>query len=111
MRNHGGLTADRLRKMPWHERVGMVASELSRTDSLHRMGGGSGLEGCVARARELMGVVESSPDIPPDAAAALAGVARMMGRTRLLSERDLAGRLCGQLTGIYASAKAPAGTA
>lgn len=79
----------------------MVASELSRADSLARSGGGPEVEGCLARARELLGVLESCPTYPPHAAAVLAEAARGLCERRLSDAPAKAGPLYQRLMALY----------
>lgn len=83
--------------MPWKTQVGMVASELSRIDGLLGQGGGPEIQGCLDRARELLGVLESTSAAPIDAGVALNAVARSLSEARqdvtVTWARDLYGRL------------------
>jgi hypothetical protein len=56
----------------------MVDSELSRACSLLEQGGGAEVRGCLLRARELMGVLESQPVIPEEHGLRLLEVTRSM---------------------------------
>jgi hypothetical protein len=49
----------------------MIASEFSRAKHLSKNGGGSEVEACVLRARELFGVLESEKNIPSNIAKSL----------------------------------------
>ena len=83
MRYHKALSAARLREMPWKTLVGMVASELGRTARLLDQGGGPEMAGCLQRARELLGVLESLSSVPAEPGLILAGIAEELAPSKL----------------------------
>lgn len=85
MRYHRALAAERVRSMPWKTQVGMVASELSRAGQLFAQDGHSGpeIESCLNRARELLGVLESTSAAPLEAAGVLRQVSYELSSPRL----------------------------
>lgn len=103
MRYHKNLTAESLRRLPWRSQVGMIASELSRVRHLRESGGGPEIIGCLQRARELFGVLESSPRLPQEVAAVLAEFARELGQNRLANAPAKAGDFYQQLMALYRS--------
>ncbi len=84
--------------MPWHVQAGMVACELSRAASLLDQGGGDEVNGCIRRARELMGILESAPAIPPGPLPALAEAARGLAARDIARDAALVSRFRDSLT-------------
>ena len=105
MNHHKHLTAERVRQMPWTSQAGMVASELSRAGNLAKAQGTEEARRCLLRARELMGILETNPAIPPDQGIILAENARSMTMARLMADAGLVDRLCRNLTEIYAKSR------
>ena len=103
MRYHKQLTADRVRSMPWKTQIGMIASELSRASHLTEQGGGPEVLGCLQRARELLGVLESSPSVPRETALPLLKVAEELSLRRLSDASFNAGALYGRLMELYSA--------
>lgn len=101
LRYHPNLTAERVRALPWRTQVGMVASELSRARHLSAAGGGPEVEGCLQRARELLGVLESSGSTPREAAQVLAGVAGELSLRRLADAPARSGEIYERLMSLY----------
>jgi len=64
MKYHKKLTREDVAKQGWNRIILMIASELSRAKHLSRNGGGSEVEMCISRAKELFGVLESEPSLP-----------------------------------------------
>jgi len=89
--------------MPWKTQVGMVASELGRTARLTETGGGPEVSGCLLRARELMGVLESLPTIPSETGLILSRIAEQLARGRLQDAPSKAQDLYCRLMAVYSS--------
>lgn len=87
--------------MPWKKQVGIIASELSRAGRLREQGGGPEVLGCLHRARELLGVLESASPLPAHAGAALAEVARELSFRRLEEAPSRADALYARLMSLY----------
>jgi hypothetical protein len=94
MKYHPNLQPARLRAMPWYRQLAMVDSELSRACNLLKQGGGAEVSGCLMRARELMGVLESQPVIPEEHGIRLLEVTRSMAHPEF-------GRDSGGIHGIH----------
>ena len=103
MRYHKNLSAERLRQMPWKNQVGLVASELSRAAHLRESGGGPEIAGCLQRARELLGVLESVPGVPAEAGLVLAAVAEDLSAARLGEAPAKAPGLYQRLMSLYSA--------
>ena len=88
--------------MPWTTQVGMVASELSRVQGLLAQGGGPEIAGCLDRARELMGVLESTPTAPLPAALVLKEVAYQLSNSEVAMSGDNARDLYQRLMSLRA---------
>jgi hypothetical protein len=103
MKYHKNLSAERVRAMPWKTQVGMVASELSRVANLVQSGGGAEVIGCLQRARELLGVLESLDSVPVDAGIAIAQVAKQLCQARLPDAPSQAAELHRRLMLLYSA--------
>ncbi|MFH1726160.1 MAG: hypothetical protein ABII00_16245 [Elusimicrobiota bacterium] len=101
MKYHKHLSAERVRRMPWRTQVGMIASELSRVRHLSDQGGGPEVTGCLHRARELLGVLDSVPGLPREAAPKLAELARELSLSRLSEAPAKAETLYRELMALY----------
>lgn len=104
MRYHRHLEAERIRKMPWKTQVGMIASELSRAYHLAQQGGGPEVIGCLHRAKELLGILESSPILPREAVPVLCETAKALASSRIQGASAEAEILYHKLMALY---KAP----
>ena len=103
MRLHRTLSAERLRGLPWKTQAGLVASELSRAAHLHEAGGGPEVLGCLERARELLGVLESARGVPVEAAGVLLQVASDLSRRHLPEAPAQAARLYQRVMSLYSA--------
>jgi len=66
MRYHKKLLRTKLEQLSWKIVLQMIASELSRALHLKKNGGRKEVENCLLRAKELLGVLESSSKIPAE---------------------------------------------
>jgi hypothetical protein len=71
MKYHKKLTREDVVKQGWDRIILMIASEMSRAEHLSRNGGGTEVEMCILRAKELFGVLESDPSLPSTTARSL----------------------------------------
>jgi len=78
MKYHKKLTREDVAKQGWRRIVLMIASELSRADHLSKNGGGTEVEMCLLRAKELFGVLESERSIPIKSATSLLSMLKEM---------------------------------
>ncbi len=101
---HKGLSADRVRNMPCKTQIGMIASELARVRHLSQQGGGPEVLGCLQRARELLGLLESSPSLPRQEALVLLEVAQDLSLPLLEKASSKAEVLYQRLMGLYSAA-------
>ena len=101
MKYHPNLQPARLRAMPWYRQLAMVDSELSRACNLLKQGGGAEVSGCLMRARELMGVLESQPVIPEEYGPKLLDVTRLMAIGRFGKSPGDIRDIHATLTSIY----------
>ena len=66
MKYHKKLKREVALKYGWRKLLLMIASELSRANSLSQDGGGAEVNMCLMRAKELLGVLEIDPSLPPN---------------------------------------------
>ncbi len=85
MRLHKHTSIERMRSFPPHMQVGMVASEVLRAANLLTRGGSPEASSSLMRARELLGALEVSPNIPVEWAPCLLGTARALDVQALLA--------------------------
>ena len=82
----------------------MVDSEIVRAKNLLEQGGGSEVTGCLQRARELMGVLESNPTIPERFGPDLLVLVRMLGDPSIIDNQAQIGQLHERLFQMYTPA-------
>jgi hypothetical protein len=85
----------------------MIASELSRAYHLSEKGQSPELTGCLQRARELLGVLESSPAVPREAVGLLSHAGHVLMEKRLSEAPAQAHALYQQLMALYAGGNSP----
>jgi hypothetical protein len=100
---HKQLAAQRVRALPWKTQIGMIASELSRVRNLQGPDAGPEVLGCLQRAREILGLLESSPAVPLKVALPLLKVAEELSLPRLGRAAGNAEALYRQLMALYSA--------
>ena len=67
----------------------MAASEFSRASNLANHGSGKELQNCLLRAKELLGVIETDPTIPPPSAIKLLGLSKKLTKPLHINPKSL----------------------
>ncbi len=101
MNYHKNLSAERIRLLPSKTQIGMIASELSRTQHLLEQDGGADVYRCLQRAREILGVMESLPSLPKQAVPVLLEIARELSLPNLRQAAPKSGALYLRLMALY----------